>query len=946
MGYIKKLKSNELVGGTDKTTIYPVTSTEAVFEEITNGNESSFKSQKTINGEHDGRIKGLENEMPDTVKSITINGGQRVNRVDENGNVDLTIYSDGGQDYEGLTEIVADLRDIVGENPEEPQSGTLLERVDGLEENVGTGGTVDSRIATTKAELEEQIAGKQKTLSVGAGITLTSDGVISATADPSVAKVVEELPTGNDIVDGLIYLKKTNTAGTYSQHVHSTNGWSDNLPSISLGITTDDAIDSTSTNPIQNDAITAQIGYFVCGDSNGSSATKNVDAPSYSPSDVGGAFKIKMNYANTSTDTVYLRFNSDDTTEKELRYNGEPVTPTNTWGSPEVISVYYDGTYYQASNAQGGGKMYDTLGWNNDRAMTQKAVTEELTIAEDTSYGSLYTGRIIVAAGTWSASSNSHSFYYKKVEPGETYYIGRNETQYVIYAWLVTVNVNAAPDFAPSHNERLGISPQSIVQEPVYLTVPEDAEYLYIQRTNAGTDTMPTAFKKINYVKDVVNEHSEDLDTISEELIDFTSYASEVKLSNYSAVPFCIKVSDNQWTATSSGRNHKVIPLSDFLYFKITAGSTNPAYYTWLIDDVKDGNTPHYAQGVSGLYSVPVNQTVTTDLAPENANYLYLTISNDGDFTPSAVYGYSNVASGMEGHEARIKALEGNSELTNTYIGGKIDLKEYHYSITKWFNLSILHQSGACWGNYYFMVAEKFAKIDVVDLTTKAVVYTWTKPEGTFVSSIYHCNQCTFGTIFYDENDEFPLLYVTANNDSEGRCSQIVFRVTRNENVFDFTHVQTIYLPIMTSENCLGNANMAIDRVRKRMVFYSRDNNGSTGWCKISEMNIPSFVPVEGDEVQEVTLNDGNILHSYFINSSAILNQGAVIYAGKLFIGRGRPDDSVIELTVVDLMNKCQIATIDLYADGFNQEPEGVFIYNGAVCMSTLRNAFYYFTFE
>ena len=46
MGYIKKLKNNELVGGTDKTTIYPVTSAEAVFEEVIEDGESNFKSQK------------------------------------------------------------------------------------------------------------------------------------------------------------------------------------------------------------------------------------------------------------------------------------------------------------------------------------------------------------------------------------------------------------------------------------------------------------------------------------------------------------------------------------------------------------------------------------------------------------------------------------------------------------------------------------------------------------------------------------------------------------------------------------------------------------------------------------------------------------------------------------------------------------------------------------
>lgn len=150
MGYIKKLKNNELVGGTDKHTIYPVTSTKAVFEEITNGNESSFKSQETINGEHDDRIKGLEEEMPDTVKSITINGGTKT-YLPEDGNVELTIYSEGGEDYPGIAEIVQNNTDnieaIQNEIGTDTTGNSLSGRIKELENSVGPGGTVDERIA-------------------------------------------------------------------------------------------------------------------------------------------------------------------------------------------------------------------------------------------------------------------------------------------------------------------------------------------------------------------------------------------------------------------------------------------------------------------------------------------------------------------------------------------------------------------------------------------------------------------------------------------------------------------------------------------------------------------------------------------------------------------------------------------------------------------------------
>ena len=117
------------------------------------------------------------------------------------------------------------------------------------------------------------------------------------------------------------------------------------------------------------------------------------------------------------------------------------------------------------------------------------------------------------------------------------------------------------------------------------------------------------------------------------------------------------------------------------------------------------------------------------------------------------------------------------------------------------------------------------------------------------------------------------------------------------------------------------------------MVFYSRDNNSSQGWCRITEFNIPSYTA--GNEVVTTVLEDSNILNGYFIDSSAWNMQGGTIYRGKLFIARGSRDVGYTELIVVDLISKSQIATIDLLSNGFTVEPEGTFIWNNQVCIST-----------
>lgn len=150
MGYIKKLKNNELVGGTDKTTIYPVTSTKAVFEEVTEGDKSSFKSQEIINSEHDGRIKELEDEVPGAIKSITINGSE-TRYVPTDGNVDLIIYSEEGSEYPAIAEKVhensEDINAIKNEIGSDTTGDSLTGRISTLEDAVGPGGSVNERIA-------------------------------------------------------------------------------------------------------------------------------------------------------------------------------------------------------------------------------------------------------------------------------------------------------------------------------------------------------------------------------------------------------------------------------------------------------------------------------------------------------------------------------------------------------------------------------------------------------------------------------------------------------------------------------------------------------------------------------------------------------------------------------------------------------------------------------
>lgn len=90
----------------------------------------------------------------------------------------------------------------------------------------------------------------------------------------------------------------------------------------------------------------ARIGFYQCS-TDGNVAAKALYSSGYTLMD-GGCMHIKMLYANTAENAT---LNINSTGEKPIYYNGERVSPTNTWGDGETVTVYYDGENYQASPA-------------------------------------------------------------------------------------------------------------------------------------------------------------------------------------------------------------------------------------------------------------------------------------------------------------------------------------------------------------------------------------------------------------------------------------------------------------------------------------------------------------------------------------------------------------------------------------------------------------------
>ena len=79
---------------------------------------------------------------------------------------------------------------------------------------------------------------------------------------------------------------------------------------------------------------------------------------------VGGDFKLKMLAPGTTATTLTI----GNATNIPIWYNGAAVSATNTWEANEIISVFYDGTRFMASNSQGGGGKAEKIKYSNSQS--------------------------------------------------------------------------------------------------------------------------------------------------------------------------------------------------------------------------------------------------------------------------------------------------------------------------------------------------------------------------------------------------------------------------------------------------------------------------------------------------------------------------------------------------------------------------------------------------
>ena len=136
-------------------------------------------------------------------------------------------------------------------------------------------------------------------------------------------------------------------------------------------------------------AFPSLVGYYQATINGGSVI---VNAPDYKLT-VGGSFRIKMPSAGTTASTLTI----GNANAVQLWYNGAAVSTQNTWEADEIISVFYDGTRFMASNSQGGGGKAEKIKYDNSQSgLNAENVQEAVDInAKDISDIGDYVGGVI-----------------------------------------------------------------------------------------------------------------------------------------------------------------------------------------------------------------------------------------------------------------------------------------------------------------------------------------------------------------------------------------------------------------------------------------------------------------------------------------------------------------------------------------------------------------------
>lgn len=211
-------------------------------------------------------------------------------------------------------------------------------------------------------------------------------------------------------------------------------------------------------------------------------------------------------------------------------------------------------------------------------------------------------------------------------------------------------------------------------------------------------------------------------------------------------------------------------------------------------------------------------------------------------------------------------------------------------------------QAADCYNGYLFQFQDLNDSIFIYDLNRKRYLGPVSLPRN----YSNHCNNVSFSRIFQNEDDPFPLLYVSGSG--KGTYNNVqVYHIIKDSIFFTISKIQEIVLPTANASNYLYWTDVAIDNENGFMYVYANgDNKG-----QIAKFNIPP------DNVAQIKLNNDDILEQFTVSLFEHA-QGGFIKENILYVVSGVPHwGDKTYLRMIDLKRKQDLYTYNISELGF-----------------------------
>lgn len=274
----------------------------------------------------------------------------------------------------------------------------------------------------------------------------------------------------------------------------------------------------------------------------------------------------------------------------------------------------------------------------------------------------LYTG--VVADTSTSATTNRTLQVDVENYVGETLYLSGVNYAYASsanhYCWWVIYDANGNM----LDKSAINTTSESIkhINEP--LVMPEGAKTLYVQGSGMDGSVMPSV--RLPYLRNIVNEHTEEIEEINESLRIISSN-NIVNIPN-NTLNYSISNLDGTWHVLNIVGSYVFNVLAGEKY-QIQANDNKNAYCHLLTSATPvAGEAPSYMSGTSPII-IPSGESVIVDIPQDGFMLVAREFYNagNGDYLPSSIYRVANVKEEVIKNSREIEELKGNNSVSIKY---------------------------------------------------------------------------------------------------------------------------------------------------------------------------------------------------------------------------------------------------------------------------------------